>query len=138
MREWMNECCWVHKPWHHICPINWECRQTDNKLNYFSDCRVGQPEECAGAVAFLVSDDASYITGENMVIAGGQPSRMWAASAPCTKEQWNRTWPVLEYNNFMRLLYSWQFFCVTFCSSCLCFLKCILWIKKHSVQSKIF
>jgi len=38
--------------------------------------RIGQPEEIAGMVSFLSSDDASYITGENFVIAGGQPSRL--------------------------------------------------------------
>lgn len=45
-------------------------------LSSVSMGRVGKPEECAGAVAFLCSEDASYITGENIVIAGGQPSRM--------------------------------------------------------------
>lgn len=38
--------------------------------------RVGRPEECAGAVAFLVSDDASYITGETIVMSGGKRSRL--------------------------------------------------------------
>ncbi|VDM46984.1 unnamed protein product [Toxocara canis] len=38
--------------------------------------RYGTPEECAGAVAFLVSDDASYITGESVVIAGGAQARL--------------------------------------------------------------
>ena len=33
--------------------------------------RVGKPEEVAGAVAFLASDDASYITGATIVIDGG-------------------------------------------------------------------
>ena len=26
--------------------------------------RLGTPEDCAGVVAFLVSDDAAYMTGE--------------------------------------------------------------------------
>ena len=38
--------------------------------------RVGKPEECASVVAFLVSDDASYITGETITIAGGHHCRL--------------------------------------------------------------
>jgi len=38
--------------------------------------RLGEPHECAGAVAFLVSNDASYITGETIVMAGGSLSRL--------------------------------------------------------------
>jgi NAD(P)-dependent dehydrogenase (short-subunit alcohol dehydrogenase family) len=33
--------------------------------------RIGRPEEIAGVVAFLFSDDASYITGQNIVVDGG-------------------------------------------------------------------
>ncbi|XP_028177363.1 dehydrogenase/reductase SDR family member 4 [Ostrinia furnacalis] len=33
--------------------------------------RLGRPEEVAGAVAFLVSDDGSFVTGETIVVAGG-------------------------------------------------------------------
>lgn len=38
--------------------------------------RVGTPDECAGTVAFLVSDDASYVTGETIVTAGGMASHL--------------------------------------------------------------
>jgi 3alpha(or 20beta)-hydroxysteroid dehydrogenase len=34
--------------------------------------RIGQPSEVADAVAFLVSDNASFITGSELVIDGGQ------------------------------------------------------------------
>jgi 3-oxoacyl-[acyl-carrier protein] reductase len=33
--------------------------------------RFGQPEEVAALVSFLVSDDAAYITGQTINIAGG-------------------------------------------------------------------
>jgi NAD(P)-dependent dehydrogenase (short-subunit alcohol dehydrogenase family) len=33
--------------------------------------RQGTPEDVAGAVAFLASDDASYITRQTLVVDGG-------------------------------------------------------------------
>nr|KAF6499776.1 hypothetical protein HJG59_003868 [Molossus molossus] len=38
--------------------------------------RIGKPEECAGIVSFLCSEDASYITGETVAVSGGAPSRL--------------------------------------------------------------
>jgi dehydrogenase/reductase SDR family protein 4 len=38
--------------------------------------RFGRPDDVSGLVSFLCSEDASYITGENMVVAGGLQSRL--------------------------------------------------------------
>jgi NAD(P)-dependent dehydrogenase (short-subunit alcohol dehydrogenase family) len=41
----------------------------------FSIPRVAQPEEMAAAIHFLVSDEATYMTGQTLVIDGGAVSR---------------------------------------------------------------
>ncbi|XP_074653710.1 dehydrogenase/reductase SDR family member 4-like [Tubulanus polymorphus] len=38
--------------------------------------RFGDVDDCSGVVSFLASQDAAYITGETIVIAGGMPSRL--------------------------------------------------------------
>nr|WP_263326861.1 glucose 1-dehydrogenase [Neobacillus sp. Marseille-Q6967] len=44
----------------------WPVLSTANALN-----RIGQPEEIANTILFLASDEASFITGETIVIDGG-------------------------------------------------------------------
>ncbi len=48
---------------------------TEEQLKYFSDRiplgRPGEPSEVAKAVAFLLSDDSSYITGQTIHVNGG-------------------------------------------------------------------
>lgn len=38
--------------------------------------RVGEPEEIGGVIAFLCSEDASYITGETITVTGGIGCRL--------------------------------------------------------------
>lgn len=56
-------------------PINRELLQQPDKLagllQGIPARRLGQPRDIAGAVAFLASDEADYITGTTLVIDGG-------------------------------------------------------------------
>ncbi|HUA91987.1 MAG TPA: glucose 1-dehydrogenase [Terracidiphilus sp.] len=58
-----------------ITPINKSLldnkQQLDALLNNIPLGRMGTPEDVAGAVAFLVSDDAAYVTGSTFVVDGG-------------------------------------------------------------------
>jgi NAD(P)-dependent dehydrogenase (short-subunit alcohol dehydrogenase family) len=48
-----------------------EARQAKMAAELVPLKRLGTPEEVAGVVAFLASDDASYITGGRIDIDGG-------------------------------------------------------------------
>jgi 3-oxoacyl-[acyl-carrier protein] reductase len=49
-----------------------EATRTEHVRNLVPMLRTGTPEEVAAVFAFLASDDASFITGECIVIDGGQ------------------------------------------------------------------
>ena len=36
--------------------------------------RIGEPDDIAGCVAFMMSDDAAWMTGQTMVVDGGRHS----------------------------------------------------------------
>ncbi|XP_072480396.1 dehydrogenase/reductase SDR family member 4-like [Notamacropus eugenii] len=55
----------------------WENKAYETQIkNTLKISRLGDPHECAGIVSFLCSPDASYITGETIVVAGGAHSRL--------------------------------------------------------------
>ena len=41
--------------------------------------RIGRPDEVAAAIAFLASDDASFIAGTTLYVDGGVTARLWHA-----------------------------------------------------------
>jgi dihydroxycyclohexadiene carboxylate dehydrogenase len=49
----------------------WRQRAYGESLQDTPEGRPGTPDEIAGAVSFFASDDASYITGQVMFVAGG-------------------------------------------------------------------
>lgn len=52
------------------------CLQERMQIESTNLKRLGTPQDIAGAVAFLSSPDASYVTGETLVVAGGMQSRL--------------------------------------------------------------
>lgn len=49
-----------------------------DRLQYIPLERVGKPDDIAKGIAFLVSDDASFITGTVLTIDGGMTSRLYS------------------------------------------------------------
>ncbi|HYP48165.1 MAG TPA: SDR family oxidoreductase, partial [Thermoleophilaceae bacterium] len=46
-------------------------RLVDNMIGATVLRRLGQPDEVAAVIAFLASDDSSYVTGESLGVSGG-------------------------------------------------------------------
>nr|XP_044621294.1 dehydrogenase/reductase SDR family member 4-like isoform X2 [Equus asinus] len=57
--------------------VLWMDKEREKNIkNSMRISRLGEPKECAGIVSFLCSEDASYITGETVVVGGGASSRL--------------------------------------------------------------
>ncbi|XP_036055897.1 dehydrogenase/reductase SDR family member 4 isoform X2 [Onychomys torridus] len=57
--------------------VLWKDKSREDMIKqYMRINRLGKPEDCAGIVSFLCSEDASYINGETVVVGGGTPSRL--------------------------------------------------------------
>ncbi|XP_037531708.1 dehydrogenase/reductase SDR family member 4 [Nematolebias whitei] len=57
--------------------VLWENEDVVNEFTKkLSIKRIGQPEDIGGVIAFLCSDEASYITGETITVSGGLPCRL--------------------------------------------------------------
>ena len=52
------------------------CHRDRHNSHYCLPFRFGLPAEMGGAVSFLVSDEASYVTGETLVVAGGMHAKL--------------------------------------------------------------
>lgn len=58
--------------------------------------RPGEPGDIAGAVSFLASDDASFITGQTIIVDGGPRAPVSAAGDPGPMTVGGGTDPVME------------------------------------------
>jgi NAD(P)-dependent dehydrogenase (short-subunit alcohol dehydrogenase family) len=52
--------------------------------------RAGVAADIAGAVAFLTSDDAAYVTGCDLLVDGGVVAHTLHHAAPADRDRWNR------------------------------------------------
>ncbi|XP_025248070.1 dehydrogenase/reductase SDR family member 4 isoform X2 [Theropithecus gelada] len=60
-----------------LCSVLWIDKEKEERMKETLQIRrLGEPEDYAGILSFLCSEDASYITGETVVVGGGTPSRL--------------------------------------------------------------
>ena len=61
--------------------------------------RVGEPEDIAKAIAFLLSSDAAYVTGSTLVVdggrllVGGETVDLFGSATRASSPRTSRTWP---------------------------------------------
>ena len=81
-----------------VCPGGVETAMTDGLVNsrraqthyqrLVPMSRMGRPEEIASAVAFLASDDATYVTGHGLVVDGGVTATTGQPNFSAIAERW--------------------------------------------------
>ena len=81
-----------------VCPGGVETAMTDSLVNsrraqvhyerLIPMARMGKPDEIASAVAFLASDDATYVTGHGLVVDGGVTATTGQPNFSALAERW--------------------------------------------------
>lgn len=59
-----------------MAELLWKDEENVKAHTSFLGNRLGEPEDMAGTVAFLLSEDARHITGESVVVSGGSQGRL--------------------------------------------------------------
>jgi NAD(P)-dependent dehydrogenase (short-subunit alcohol dehydrogenase family) len=60
----------MNSHWQHLSPEEAQ-KQKDELCKHLPTCRIGEPDEIAGAAVYLASDASSYTTGTEIIIDGG-------------------------------------------------------------------